>query len=503
MNNTTKATAAADKIKLTESQDRILKQMLAFIDDEDHRVFILKGYAGTGKTTLMRFFIKELAKRERQFQLLASTGRAAKVLSDIAVKNRFDENQMGNARTIHSLIYNYSGFNREISEEEMSSGNAKGQLLIDFIPTSVPQNDEDTVYIIDEASMIGDKEANEYNIIQAKFGTGRLLTELMEYDKRDGSKYVFVGDPCQLPPVGDIVSPALDENHFEPPALTGTLTEIMRQDNTNSIVAISKRVRDMADTAPENESFYPKGAKAVFRKLPFGTSKNVVMYPTIEKMVEGYVANIKSSGYTSCTLICRYNKANSDMARKVRSLLGHFSAMPEAGDLLLVTQNNSISSLVNGDLVEVTYANPNIQRMAGLNFMDVQVREIASGREFRQLMILEPLVSDMTNLSPTQQTNLFLDFFIRMSKHGIRQKSDAFVMALEKDPYLNALRCNYGYSLTCHKAQGGEWKDVYLNFPRNIGCNPTKQNYRWVYTAITRASEYLHIVYDWVYIDRG
>lgn len=489
----------SNEIKLTPSQDRILKEMLAFLDDENHRVYILKGYAGTGKTTLMRFFVKELAKREKDFRLLASTGRAAKVLSDIAVENRFDANKTNAARTIHGLIYNYSGFNREVSEDEINSASAKGQLLIDFTPKTIPINTGGTVYIIDEASMIGDKPTNQFNIVQAKFGSGQLLTELMEYDDRTESKFVFVGDPCQLPPIEDSVSPALDENHFDPPALSGSLTEIMRQDDTNSIVVISKKIRELAANAPDGEQAYTPGIRT-WTKLPFRNSPNIVMYPVLDKMVESYVANIKNSGYNSCTFICRSNRANTEMSKKVRSLLGHYSMFPEAGDLLLVTQNNSISKLVNGDLVEVVKVNPNTKRVAGLNFISVQVKEIASGVEFAQLMILEPLISDCTNLTQTQQTNLFLDFFIRMSKQGIKQRSEQFRYALEHDPYLNALRCNYGYSLTCHKAQGGEWKDVYLHFPRNIGCNPTKQSYRWVYTAITRASEYLHMVYDGLYI---
>ena len=484
-------------IALTESQKRVLDSLKAFTDSP-RRMFLLKGYAGTGKTTLMRFFIRYLIEKKRSFELLAPTGRAAKVLSDMVLDSRFESQSTMLGQTIHSLIYKYKGFNRPVSEAELKSSNAVGQLSLCF-EAVVPEYDEHSkpkIYIVDEASMISDTPTQGAS--QALFGTGRLLTELMAYDTRAESKYLFVGDPCQLPPVGSVVSPALDEEWYHPKAMSATLTEIMRQEGGNDLVRVSMQIRKMEALAPDDERYY--GGRKNWLKLPLRHSPNIVLHRTVDEMVAHYEKGVKENGYDHSVFICHSNKSNNLIAEQVRRSLGFGGQLPQKGELLLVIQNSITTGLVNGDMVEVVNVSDLTKERGGLTFVEVRVKECVSGRIFSTLLLADTLWSAQLNLSQIQQTNLFVNFFLRMKGLGIEQGSMAFNDKLRTDPYLNALRCTYGYAVTCHKAQSGEWDDVYLHLPRNIGLNPTKQTYRWLYTAITRARQRLHIVDDYLYL---
>lgn len=166
-----------EKIKLTKSQKKVLGQVLDFVDHPDDRIFILKGYAGTGKTTLMRFVIKELDERQRNYRLLASTGRAAKILANASGKS-------GCTSTIHSMVYTFNGLNKEYDEREEIVADAQGQLFLVFEPAKLnEENDPESIYIIDEASMVSDVATRD--ITQARFGSGRLLKELLDDDPRN------------------------------------------------------------------------------------------------------------------------------------------------------------------------------------------------------------------------------------------------------------------------------------------------------------------------------
>lgn len=481
---------ATEKIKLTPDQTRVMSRILDFLGSQD-KVFILKGYAGTGKTTLLRFLVKELDRLNHNYRLVAPTGRAAKVMANIS-------ESAGGATTIHSMIYSFSGLDEEKPQQASPAVDATGQLLLNFEPVKINHN-YSTVYIIDESSMIADIEAKDPT--QAKFGSGKLLTELMEYDANPASKLIFVGDPCQLPPVEQYFSPALMADYFRTHFNVGVqeeqLTQIMRQADDNDIVTASKRIRSLWAQAPEAKDVY--GARKLWGKLPFHNHSNIQFHASKDQMVDHYVHGIKENGLNHGIFICRSNKACNELSATIRDRLGLRTGCIQEGDLLMVSQNNLLTGLANGDLVVVNRVTDQMATMAGLRFRYIKVTDLATDNEYSSWIIEDILFQAQPNLDKVQQTALFTDFIVRMRKLGIKEKSAAFYDRMMHDPYLNALRCNYGYAVTCNKAQGGEWDEVYIDMPRNITLNPAKPDYQWVYTAMTRARKTLHLVNDFFY----
>lgn len=473
-------------IKLTDSQQHILDQLVEFVNSPEQRVFILNGFAGTGKTTLMKFFVKKLIDIKRPYQLLAPTGRAAKVLSNLSGSK---------AETIHSLIYKFSSLNKDLSTFDSKDLTVEktGQLFLNFTPTILDEDTtEPTVYIIDESSMVSDFE--QKNITQASFGSGKLLTEMLDYDKRPQSKYVFIGDPCQLPPIEGSFSPALMPLYFTKrfgiDVEEHSLTEILRQSGDSDLIATSHLIRQRYATAPEDESWY--GNQQMWGRIPLRNCGDLVLHIDLDSMVNSYIEHIKQNGYNDAIFIAQSNRKSNQLSVAIRKKLG-FGPFLQKGDLLMVVQNNYPTSLMNGDMVEVQYVGSRRTRMADLDFVTVSVKELFTGLKYETLLLESMLNQDSVNLSSDQQTRLFINFVMRCQDQGIDMKKnpEEFRRALLKDPYLNALRCSYGYAITCHKAQGGEWNQVFIDFG-NVALNPTKAKYQWVYTAITRARQKIH-----------
>ena len=486
------------KITLNIDQRKALEQMVDFLDDKDCRIFILRGYAGTGKTTLMNFLINNLKQDNRHFQLLASTGRAAKILSNIL---DIVPNEEFGVKTIHSLIYSFSKLNVDLSNQEITDcAKFDDQIFLIFKPRSLAESSSSTIYIIDEASMIADKEQS--NNIQAKFGEGRLLKELLDYDPRPGSKFIFVGDPCQLPPCDDVFSPALSPKYFEETFSLNVrhseLTLIMRQDNENELIPKSMIIRKLYQTAPEYSSYYKSNS---WMKLPFRNCNNIIFYDSLGTLISSYVKDIRTNGNEKSIMITRSNRNCLNLSERIRTELGKQADEPLSnGDILIVVQNNMISGLSNGDMVRVMKIYPRRVEIRGLHFLEVEVQELASKEKHTQFLIEELLHQTDVNLDSNRQTELFIDFITRMKKKGINQKDENFSSQMKQDPYLNALRCAWGYAITCHKAQGGEWERVYLDIgTRNLMLNPTKSTYQWIYTAMTRAKKQLFLVNDFFY----
>lgn len=485
------------EITLLPQQQKALKAMQEFCNGRNG-VFILKGYAGTGKTTLMKVFTAWLTNSKNfknaatlsaamrykdgsQFVALASTGRAAKVLSD----------KIGQpACTVHSWIYSYKGFNQDLDKmtetiEKNNGVDSTGQLLLQFAFEPLEESPVETIYIIDESSMISDTK--ELNPTQAIFGSGQLLKDLLEFDPF--GKFIFIGDECQLPPVTGTTSPALTPDYitsnYHLPVSVATLTEIVRQQSDNDIIQAADRMRRLCLNPPAVK----------WGKFPFRGYRHIKIVNSQRELDEMYVDEIKKHGYNATTLITGSNKSCMLITHSVRPQLGFTSPQLMPGELLLVTQNNITTGLMNGDLVKVVSVG-NRTRRANLTFLEVEVEETATGATFNTMLIEELLYSIYTNLSQRQQKALFIDFYYREKEKHIKPKNPQFDEDQRDDPYLNALRAVYGYAITCHKSQGGEWPLVFLDIPRRISHESKSTDYQWLYTAMTRASDTLVVVND-------
>lgn len=228
--------------------------------------------------------------------------------------------------------------------------------------------------------------------------------------------------------------------------------------------------------------------------FPLSGYRSIHILQNTSELVRYYIQCIAEGKYDFATMIVYSNKEATRYSLLIRHALGFGSGKLSVGELLLVTQNNLISGLVNGDLVEVVGIGIS-ERRAGLTFVHVQVRSTSTQQEYSQLLIEDVLYSDKINLTQEQQTGLWVDFHIRMTENGIKQCDILYKNYMQEDDYLNALRCVFGYAITCHKAQGGEWDKVFLSIPRQIS-KLSPFCYQWVYTAMTRAKEDLYVVND-------
>lgn len=475
-------------IQLTAQQNEALDKIKRFINDDSKRIFILKGFAGTGKTTLTRFLLEHLKKEQIDVALMAPTGRAAKILSNLSNYA---------AATIHSNIYKLNNLNKDLPEEKLEelTADQTGQLYLTFYPTQTTFDDQynGKIYIVDEASMISDKE--DLLITQAKFGSGKLLTELLEYDKHPKSKFIFIGDPCQLPPIRGLESPALSssylQKHFNCDVDEFSLTEIMRQADDGDLITATKKIRELRENAPLVEDPFSDS----WARLPLRDCKETHLYPDTDSMLEKHIELIRNNGYNDSIFICGSNRKRNQYSALIRKSLGFSSNQVQKGDLLMVIQNNQPTGLLNGDMVEVLRVDPLRTYRANCSFINIHIRELFTKQEHNVLLMEQPLNLNSLNIDSNMQTNLFIDFAKRMANKGITQQKHPkeFQKALMDDPYLNALRCHYGYAVTCHKAQGGEWNNVFIDFGIMVK-NPTKEKYQWIYTAVTRARTGLHVL---------
>ena len=487
---------ADSKISLFPQQQQAMEAMKVFTKSAENRVFILSGYAGTGKTTLLRAYTEWLEKEHyvnaatdsmlkgadmNKYIPMASTGRAAKVLRDKIGQG---------ATTVHSTIYFYKGFNQDLEKltqtiDKNVGIDKTGQLFLTFGFEPIEQLSR-TVYIIDEASMVSDTETK--NPTQALFGSGKLLEDLLHYDPN--GKFVFVGDDCQLPPIEGDFSPALSADYISQcyglSVKTAVLTEIIRQKNDNDIILAANKVRELCENPP----------RVKWGQFPFRGYSHINVLSSLRQLIDQYVNEIRQKGYEAATLITGSNKSCVSLSTIIRQALGYTQPQLMEGELLLVTQNNLSTGLMNGDLIVVKYVGARQQVRANLTFLNVEVEELASKRTHSIMLIEDILYSSYVNLTQEQQKDLFIDFYRREKKKGVKEKDNMFKHDLMRDPYLNALRAVYGYAITCHKSQGGEWNKVFVDIPRRMSHQPDRRTYQWLYTAMTRASETLFVAND-------
>ena len=476
-------------IELNREQLEALKAIQSFLRDDALDAFILRGSAGTGKTTLIAKLVEALGAMGLSCELLAPTGRAARIVGS---KVRAIAGDTGcDGRTIHAAIYSLKHV--EVNEEAESANDPGLRMIFPL------RSDEPVVslFIVDESSMVGDREAKGDLV---RFGSGRLLSDLVAFSRsrRPGrsndqlAKLLFVGDPVQLPPVGENVSPALSEQYLQQEfgLRVGTfeLATVMRQAQGSAILDRATQLRDAVSAGRFNE-FSLQSDQQDIQQADTGEALARILHGLRNK--ESNVAVVHS------------NAAALDYNRNIRQRLWGDAELPvRIGDTLLVNRNSASYGLSNGDLVKVVRVGAaehvtvplRGDHRPELRFRDVTVAFRAGDGEVIQVtcLVLENLLdSRERELQPVEVRALLVHFRTRHPQ--IHPKSADFRLALKADTHFNALQVKYGYAMTCHKAQGGEWDTAIVDFSSMMGTR-NATFFRWAYTAITRARKTLVVV---------
>ena len=469
-----------EDITLSFGQQQAFDLMKSYLFASDNNsIFVLKGYAGTGKTTLLKYFINECCNEKKTVTLMASTGRAAAVLK---TKSKF------NAVTVHSLVYKFDEVKATSEDAWSTKGSETGQLYLNFFPCLIQSDDITDVYIIDEASMISG-HTNE-TINGTKFGSGNLLKDFLEVV--GNAKVIFVGDPCQLPPVDEIsFSAALDTNHLEDiyhrKVIEFELNEIQRQAENSEILEIATPLREQIVT-----NLIPDWPKINIR----ASYRDVKVFNSTIDLIRQYLVLFKTHGSENCILITHKNSEAFDNNQMIRADLFPGKKNIQPGDILMVIKNCLLTGLRNGDQVIVLETNES-ERRAQLTFLTVKVKDINSGVIFETKIIDTLLNNSSPNLGSEDSRGMIIDFDNRMREKKINRNSLDYKASMKKDPYLNSLHVKYGYAITLQKAQGGEWRHVFLNIKKSVYISKfngkPQDMLKWFYTAITRTQKYLYL----------
>ena len=446
----------------TQKQNELLHKLTNFIFDENNdSLFLLKGYAGTGKTTIISAVVNSLWKTGQKAVLLAPTGRAAKVISGYSKKQAF---------TIHKKIY--------FPKKQGNGG-------VSFVMQ--PNKHTNTIFIIDEASMISDARQNS-----KLFENGSLLDDLIQYVySGKNCKIVFIGDTAQLPPVKLTISPALEADRlsfdFNKEVTEIELDEVVRQQQNSGILANATDLRLLVQSDIIHFQFD-------------------VNYPDIVRLEDGYdiqdaitTAFDGDIGVEETAFIVRSNKRANQYNDQIRTKIRGQENEISTGDYVMVVKNNyfwlkdssSAGFIANGDICEVMRIS-SIKELYGFKFAEVEVRMIdyPDMKPFETVLLLDTLSSETPSLSYEESNKLYEavkeDFADEKSKY--KQ-----FMAIKKNKYFNALQVKFSYAMTCHKSQGGQWKTVFIEQPY-LPDGPSVEYLRWLYTAVTRAQEKLFLI---------
>ena len=464
MQSTTIATQIYEKLSFqpTENQKKIIESFSEYLSDEDFSsFFVLNGYAGTGKTSLIAVIVSALKSLGIKTILLAPTGRAAKVLSQYSAEK---------ALTIHKRIY------REQTNAQYES---KFSLNIN--------RESDAVFIVDEASML----STGRNADKTIFGSGSLLEDLIQY-VRSGKRcrLVLVGDSAQLPPVGDDYSPALTPSELLPygDVIYETMDEVVRQENSSGILFNATLVRCMLENGiyeiPHLDMSYPD-------------IEAVSGGEFLERLQECY----DRYGRDETIVITRSNKRANRYNDGIRRNTLFAEEEIESGDMLMVVKNNyhyteriedcPMSFIANGDIARLKRIR-RFEELYGFRFANA-VLEFGDydNTEIECKVLLDTISSESPSLTYEQSQKLFSE--VEKDYLDIKSKIKRF-KEIRENSYFNALQVKFSYAVTCHKAQGGQWSAVFIDKFLFGDELMTKDMLRWLYTAITRATERLYLV---------
>lgn len=448
--------------KPTEEQENALNSFSNFLlSPSSEKIFVLRGYAGTGKTSLVSALVKTLGEVGRKCVLLAPTGRAAKVFSLYSHHPAY---------TIHRRIYRQRVFSGDMENFTLNT-NLHRQ----------------TLFIVDEASMI----ANE-GLSGASFGTGRLLDDLIEYVYSvPGCSLMLVGDTAQLPPVGEEQSPALSVPVLQGYGLEVTeclLTQVVRQAADSGILYNATLLRH-----------------SIMKDACFGLpSVRIGKFPDVKviqggDLIEAISDSYDKVGMDETIIICRSNKRANLYNRGIRNTILYREDELNAGDVLMVAKNNyfwgadckELDFIANGDVAVVRRVR-RVREMYDFRFADVVLRfPDYDDLELEVTLLLDTLHTDFPSLPREQGEKLFEAVFEDYAHLSSKRER---IKKIKEDPYYNALQVKYAYAVTCHKAQGGQWQRVFLDQGYLTDEMVSPDYYRWLYTAFTRATETLYLV---------
>ena len=450
-------------LKPTLNQIEWFRSISNFLGSNDNdKIFLLKGYAGTGKSTLISHLVNHLDKFNYNSVLIAPTGRAAKVISSYSKKKAF---------TIHKQIY--------YPKSEKGRG-------VKFILKS--NKIKKTLFIVDEASMISDHRHNS-----KLFENGSLLNDLINYVY--SGKFCFlvlVGDTAQLPPINFEISPALSEkelkNHYNKTVFSITLTEVVRQLSNSGILFNASNLRDFI-------------SKNVFNNFSFKINNfnDIHKINDGEELLDTLDYSLNKFDIDEVVVIVRSNKRANLYNQNIRNRILFRESSLSIGDQLMVVKNNyfwikpesQAGFIANGDII-IVESIIKINEFYGFKFAKIEAKLIdyPEMNTFETVILTDTLTSNFSSLTFEESQSLY-----KSVQDDYKDEKSSFkkFLKVKNNPYFNALQVKYSYSITCHKSQGGQWDKVFVEYPY-LPDGPNKDFFRWLYTAITRAKKDLYLI---------
>lgn len=450
------------KVDPTESQKTAIDVISRFLyDDNQYAIFLLKGYAGTGKTLLVSVLVNVLKQFRIKTELLAPTGRAAKVLSQYAQKPAY---------TIHKKIY-----------RQMSTSDGMGKYVLDFNQSA------NTLFVVDEASMIANSSAD-----QTIFGSGHLLDDLIEYVYNGKNcRLMLVGDTAQLPPVGLTISPALDLKVLEAYSMatfSAVLSDVVRQAETSGILYNATSIRFHIKHNRINNFF----------------SIKIEGFPDIKKiggsdLIETISTCYDRYGESETIVVTRSNKRANKFNEGIRNTILWRETELASGDLLMIVKNNyhwtdeegKLDFIANGDIARVVRVHKT-EELYGFRFANVTLDFIDyENVEIECKIFIDTLTIETASFGNEENQKLFNAVQEDYKHIGNRKQR---WKEIKEDPYFNALQVKFAYAVTCHKAQGGQWEAVFIDHGYLTEDMLNVEFLRWLYTAFTRPKTQLYLV---------
>ncbi|MFK5856010.1 MAG: AAA family ATPase [Bacteroidota bacterium] len=452
--------------KPTSDQKTVSVHLGAFtLSKKNNPVYILKGYAGTGKTSMLSAYVKTLVQSNIKFMLLAPTGRAAKVLAQYTGHK---------AHTIHRSIYQFMTNKEGITNIALTHNRMKN-----------------AVFIIDESSMIGDNNSMNNSI----FNKSSLLDDVMQYVfSQRGNKLIMVGDTAQLPPVGTTLSPAVDinvlNNSYSITSFEFEMKEVMRQALDSGILTSATTLRSKIKESNTLVPFFNVDS----------SSNDITIIEDAGTFEELLIESFTTGSMENGIIICRSNKQANNYNNEIRNRILMRETEIDAGDLMMVVKNNyywldkdsEVGFIANGDILRIVRFKK-IEEVYGFRFadVDVQMLDYPDEKELNVKLLLDTITTNSPGLPEEDSRRLFenveqdyLDFPIRRTR----------LNKIKANPYFSALHVKFSYAMTCHKTQGGQWPNVFVD-KGYIKDNIIDVDYlRWLYTATTRATKNLYLI---------